>query len=181
DLCKEQIKEIDINILNNVNDLIKLYENLYSSTLNEEGYTDEKCTNLGECFDLYKTKVELCRADTNEIFCKELENFIIVYNKIRQNEHPCTNIPNRLPHIRGITAATNTLITFYVILVVPSVLFMTYKFTPFGTWIRRHILKKNKIKSDFNEKNKKIQHGSDDDQSKMICNKYNIQYQSTKS
>ncbi|VVA00135.1 PIR protein [Plasmodium vivax] len=177
--CKEQIKEIDINVLKNVNDLITLYVNLYSSILNLDEYTDQKCTHLSECYKLYKTKVELCRGDTNEIFCNELENFIIAYNKIRHNEEPCTDIPNRLQHIRGSSAATNTLITFSVILVVPSVLFMTYKFTPFGTWIRRHILKKNKIKSNLNEKNIKIQHDSDDYQRKMICNQYNMQYQST--
>ncbi|CAG9474505.1 unnamed protein product [Plasmodium vivax] len=178
-LCKDSIKEIDISVLNNVKDLIKLYENLYFSILKEDENTPVNCAQLGKCYELYKTKVKLCRGDTNEDFCYELEKFIINYNKNMRNEVSCTGIPNRLPYIYGISSATDTLITSSVTLAVTSVLFMIYKFTPFGTWIRRHILKKNKIKSNLNEKNIKIQHDSDDYQRKMICNQYNMQYQST--
>ncbi|KMZ88472.1 hypothetical protein PVBG_05430 [Plasmodium vivax Brazil I] len=126
-LCKDSIKEIDISVLNNVKDLIKLYENLYFSILKEDENTPVNCAQLGKCYELYKTKVKLCRGDTNEDFCYELEKFIINYNKNMRNEVSCTGIPNRLPYIYGISSATDTLITSSVTLAVTSVLFMIYK------------------------------------------------------
>ncbi|KNA01627.1 hypothetical protein PVNG_05787 [Plasmodium vivax North Korean] len=131
DLCKNQIKEIDINVLKNVNDLIKLYESLYASKLTEDESTRVNCTHLGKCYELYKTKVELCRGYSNEIFCNELENFIMDYNRSMRYKVPCADIPNRLPYIRDISSDTNTLITFFLTLLVPSVLFMIYKVDKF--------------------------------------------------
>ncbi|KMZ76857.1 hypothetical protein PVIIG_06045 [Plasmodium vivax India VII] len=144
--CKEQIMEIDISVLNNVNDLIKLYENLYFSKLPKELNPRGKCALLGECFELYKTKGKVCRGNTNEDFCYELEKFIIDYNKNMRNEVPCTGIPNRLPYVLGISSATDTLITFSVILAVPSVLFMIYKVENFHNIKIKLLYRKDYIK-----------------------------------
>ncbi|SBT72738.1 Plasmodium vivax Vir protein, putative [Plasmodium ovale] len=128
------IKEIDENIFRKIQNLIDIYDK-YNKLKNDDiQLTGDYCTSAIDCVSSYTLHVKKCHESYDPDFCMELENFRKLYNLRVSNVTSCKDLQTYLPS--AINSNVVTIITpFAVILVMPFILFILYKFTPFGSWI----------------------------------------------
>ncbi|SBT82928.1 PIR protein [Plasmodium ovale] len=179
DLCGNNIEHISEDIIANIQKLIKLHEDFNNNVLTKK-LLDHDCKEPLEYAGLYDTYMNDFCVDINNVFCVELENFKPKYDTYMINKKCAENVPKTLKSIQRVNIAAAVLLPFVIILVVPFITLILYKFTSFGPWLLPLIRKYNRILNNFNDENNHMVL-CDSESHEPYINKraYNIEYRST--
>lgn len=88
-VCEREIKDINVDILNNINDLERLY-NIFNKQIHSHFTKDSQdCKYAKECIDLYNKKIIPCYFHKNTDFCNALIKFREFYKKYVPRDNEC--------------------------------------------------------------------------------------------
>ncbi|GAW84197.1 variable surface protein [Plasmodium gonderi] len=179
------ISEIEIQLLD---DLYGMYTNLHYIETSSYPSGKIKCNCITECSDKYEVYHEKCKSNNTSSFCRALDDIKNKYNKMPNLTDGCDNIKCKMlpcdsnenirlpsPKIKkSITAILSTIL----ILIIPILLFIIYKFLPCNSSMHRGIKKiMNKCRGKYKECNKS--QNSEISNSIYWNNNYNVLYSST--
>ncbi|CAI7718634.1 PIR protein [Plasmodium vivax] len=137
------------NILNDeLSDLFYLYEK-FDNFQKEHEFVNTKCMFANECAEKYMSSSEKCKNYGNAYFCNELEKFRTKYNEYKPSVKECKHVQSYLPSCKNYSTSVIILISFITILVLSSLFFILYKFTPFGSCIRFRSKRTQRMYSNF--------------------------------
>ncbi|SBT55881.1 PIR Superfamily Protein [Plasmodium ovale wallikeri] len=203
--CTNTIEYIDNDDYEKLSDLYKMYYNFNEYVNKDNSYS--KCDDLKKYVKpLYMKYQTICNENTNNDFCNTLEEFKHDYNINRTRLDECEHVDIMLPsfkdrteHVSGESSSrggiqgdelssvgdselgsssSTILIVFSVILLIPVIFFILYKFTPFGPWIRPQILKQKKLWNHICDKTHQLFHNYGHRQLNSRKPQYNVQYDS---
>ncbi|SBT52750.1 PIR Superfamily Protein [Plasmodium ovale wallikeri] len=179
DVCGGNMEHISKDIIENIQKLIKLHEKFNKIDPKKEQLNDE-CEEPLECANLYEEYMEEFCVDINNVFCVELENFKPKYDAYMENKKCNDNVPKTLKYIQRVNIAAAVALPFVIILVVPFITFILYKFTSFGPWLLPRIRKNNRILDNLNDENNHMSlRDSKSHEPYMNERTYHIAYRST--
>ncbi|SCA60833.1 VIR protein [Plasmodium vivax] len=115
-----------------LNDLFYLYEK-FDNFKNKPTLLSNRCTFAKECVEMYMNSIKKCNNNSNKYLCNELENFRNQYNEYKPTVTECQEVQSYLPSFNKYSTSVIILISFITISVLSSLLFILYKFTPFGS------------------------------------------------
>ncbi|SBT58714.1 PIR Superfamily Protein [Plasmodium ovale wallikeri] len=102
--CKNEFKNLDITVLNNIHALNEMHENLNKLMYNFP-YKEETCNNAGHYVKLYNKYISICYSSMDSSFCKELKKLGENYNEyIKEKIIKCPKLENRFLY----TGSNNT-------------------------------------------------------------------------
>ncbi|GAW84201.1 variable surface protein [Plasmodium gonderi] len=145
-----------------------------------------RCDCADECADIYMRGHNICENNGYKDFCEILESYKNEYNvldisqscdKIKCKALPCEIFENIIIPSAHINTSKTAIISSYLILIIPALLFIIYKFLPYNSCLHLGIkkiknkcldLKKEWSKSEISEIYKKIHWN----------NNYNVLYNS---
>ncbi|SBS92207.1 PIR Superfamily Protein [Plasmodium ovale curtisi] len=181
DVCKDQIEIIDPDVFEKVKVLYELYHNVHNIKKGEDTSTNIDCDKAKECFTYYREHLEVCNTNSNNAYCQELTKFKKVYDHIMEDIISCENVPQVLPPIKNDSFNAVVLTSFILISATIFILFIIYKFTPFGSWIYLRIQRKKKLWNNLYDK--ALQFFDKTKQQSLISqgNRFNIQYDSSRN
>ncbi|SBT84824.1 PIR protein [Plasmodium ovale] len=107
-------------------------------------------------------------------FCIQLKSFEQTFFQKMKDEN-CPEIQKTLEYIIENSRTTSYIVPSIMILVTPLILFILYKFTPFGYWINLHIRNKKNIMKNLTEETVNLQDTIEHKLSETNC-KFNIKY-----
>ncbi|SBT57876.1 PIR Superfamily Protein [Plasmodium ovale wallikeri] len=143
--------------------LIRLFELYVKFSTFERKSTPscEKCECANECAKLYDSYVDECHKGNDYDFCNELENFKETYENNMKNADCPEGVQKILRPIKTHNIVLIILIPLIFILVKSFVLFILYKFTPFGFRIRTLLNRKKSIYNSLNQETDKLLYTSE--------------------
>ncbi|GAW84229.1 variable surface protein [Plasmodium gonderi] len=186
-VCKDywyiSILDEELNLLDDLHEMnSKLYDIKKNKYLSEEN----KCHRFNECSDMYKHYSKECTPYNYSSFCDALENIKNLYNDL-QNSNGCVHAKcKKLPcynteNIESPSPKTNkskfSIILTILILIIPLLLFVIYKFTPYNSSLHCGIKKIVNKCRDLNEVWNKSQNSEISD-SAYWNNSYDVLYSS---
>ncbi|KMZ99270.1 hypothetical protein PVNG_02153 [Plasmodium vivax North Korean] len=126
DSYENYIKEINEDILERNNNLMKIYDNFesYKDSLGQQ--KEKRCVYINNCIEIYLKYTEKCKTN-NDLFCAELNQFIERYNKHMENDFPCDNLQNFLPYLGKSNMKVIILIPIILITLKLFILYILYK------------------------------------------------------
>ncbi|SBS80941.1 PIR Superfamily Protein [Plasmodium ovale curtisi] len=147
-ICKTYIDEINNFIPEKAEKFIELYKTLYNTSSPSKNYKED-CHSLMNSATLYNNYIQICHDDYDYNFCYELENFKDTYEKTVKTLNCGDNVPNTLPSgiINNVTVIA--LIPIAITLILPFILFILHKFTPFVSWINPLINRKKNVQNNM--------------------------------
>ncbi|SBS98306.1 PIR Superfamily Protein, partial [Plasmodium malariae] len=152
-ICAQELKKIDSNVLAKLTELYKLYEVFKNFNIQNDQIT-ESCESARKCYEFYNKHYKDCDEGKNDDFCEEFKNFKEVYEDTMSNVTSCPGVPQLLPPKKRDYVILSSLTTAAVLLA-SFTLFFLYKFTPIKSWLHYHLQKKKVIEYNDVEKETK--------------------------
>ncbi|KMZ82868.1 hypothetical protein PVIIG_04619 [Plasmodium vivax India VII] len=165
--CEDHTKSIDKNIHKKLQILYKLYEN-FKKFKEETSKDSSNCKSGKLCAQEYETHEGTCKGNGNNSFCNELENFRVLFNNHLKSKNKCDNI-EELPSFQGPSLAATISLPVTLMSAISFFSFITYKYTPLGSWINPKLVKKKRT---INE----LLHESENRENISNMRQYNIAY-----
>ncbi|SBT85584.1 PIR protein [Plasmodium malariae] len=139
-ICAQELKVIDSNVLAKLTELYNLYENFNNFNIEKDQIT-MNCESARKCYEFYNKHYKDCDESNNDDFCEELKNFKEVYEDTMSNVTSCPDVPQQLPPKKRDFVILSSLTTA-VVLLASFTLFFLYKFTPIKSFLRNRLQKK---------------------------------------
>ncbi|CAI7717638.1 PIR protein [Plasmodium vivax] len=177
-ICVGTVEEFDKEKYGKINALYNVYEKYYSYTKKIQSCTSHLCTCGYECIKDYKTNIQKCTDPSNYEFCNELENFRTIYNTHIASGNSCDNMPDYLPPFLIIHISHIILIPITILLAISFILFLLYKYTPFGSRLCPLKKKMTQIRCNINEEIHQLNSTQEGSQKNMKNRSYHIAYNS---
>ncbi|SBT55854.1 PIR Superfamily Protein [Plasmodium ovale wallikeri] len=204
--CSNNIEYIKNDVFTKVQDLYNIYS-LHNKLMNMDSSTQNDCKGYNELVETYMKYKIPCEGKTDNDFCNALEIFKIYYGLYAGTilgKCKDTDIDIDLPsfqsfHVHDSAESevdlngdfsghldnsayrllyTTIFFPFSVILVIFSILFILYKFTPFGSWLRLRIKNEKRIWKKFYEKKQQLFDDTVHEQLNSEKNQFSIRYHS---
>ncbi|KMZ98767.1 hypothetical protein PVNG_00561 [Plasmodium vivax North Korean] len=118
--------------------------------------SQNSCADATDFVQLYSDQINKCQGVVSDDFCNELEKFKKDYESIIQTKN-CPGVENTLPS-EPKYSSSSTILTVSSTILTPLILFITYKFTPFGSIIRSRIKKSKQTLHDVDKGENIITH-----------------------
>ncbi|CAI7721653.1 hypothetical protein, conserved [Plasmodium vivax] len=131
-----------------LNDLFCLYKK-FDKFQNNQECESNRCDCAKECVDTYKNSLEKCYTNRNIFLCNELEHFRSKFDEVKPSASDCPGVDLYLSSYKKFSTPVIILISFITISVLSSLLFILYKFTPFGSRFRFRNKRPQRIYSNF--------------------------------
>ncbi|CAG9483845.1 unnamed protein product [Plasmodium vivax] len=133
--CKLYMEDIDNKKFEKITDLVEMYDDFdkFKKESIENGNTD--CKHGDKCSTLYEPYVGECKANHDNPFCLKLIRFREEYNEHKKDVKYCTN---KLKDLTPIISDSSSpfLVSTAAMSAISVALFVSYKFTPLGAWLR---------------------------------------------
>ncbi|SBT33134.1 PIR Superfamily Protein [Plasmodium ovale wallikeri] len=204
--CNNVIENMEDGIFAKVDDIYNMYNN-YNKIITGVPSTSSDCANANNCVNIYSKYQSICNQKLDDHFCNALRDYKnYYYSKIGSAYTACPNIITTLPSFDTMDESLgsqvavydapeedddtdevpsdlifiylNALIIFSIILATSLILFILYKFTPFGIWIRPLLLRKKNIWNNICEKKLQLYDNTRHEQIKSQNEAFNLQYDS---
>ncbi|SCA60315.1 Plasmodium vivax Vir protein, putative [Plasmodium vivax] len=166
------------NIDENLKDLYHLYYK-FDKFKNKKECESNYCKCAEECYDSYITYINNCNNPNNADFCNGLEEFRAQYNNYMSKNFTCDGDYKYLPSTKNFDISL-ILIPTIATLIITSMLFVLYKFTPLGSWMCPRSKHKYEMKENIGEQMYDTIHRSGINNNTLIKNPYTIAYHSMK-
>ncbi|SBT74128.1 PIR protein [Plasmodium ovale] len=150
DSCYGYIDTIREDILENLEEIYNMYKYLNQVKEKNALCSGDCCVNAKECVTIYDKYIKNCYIYDTKDLCKALSNFKYEYEE-HMKSIECPGTPQILASPYGNDPIFASITSFIIILVILSLSFMLYKFTPFGTWINTKLQNKKKILNNLYE------------------------------
>ncbi|SBT57183.1 PIR Superfamily Protein [Plasmodium ovale wallikeri] len=170
------LKEFNGDMLQKLIKLIELNEK-FKEFQGKSYSTCESEDIAQECVNKYISYVNECYTDNDNDFCDELENFKQIYDSHMKNIRCSNDVPKTLPPIDKFNVASIATISFVIALVITFVLFIFYKFTPFGLRITSQLKRKKKMYDDLDQETKQLPYTYDKSNINSEKHKHSLSYQ----
>ncbi|SBS99371.1 PIR Superfamily Protein [Plasmodium malariae] len=154
-ICTEEIKTIQQDVLIKLKELYNYYENFNEYKGKESDSDGRICNNIKKCYTFYSANYKECQKKKNDSFCEELINFKKAYDYKMSKLSPCNDLPKTLPQIEQTSTQTLPptkedyafvpILTTSIVLLISFTIFFLYKFTPLKSWIYNRLRKKKII------------------------------------
>ncbi|SBT00258.1 PIR Superfamily Protein, partial [Plasmodium malariae] len=105
-VCKNEIKNINSEILKNLKTLYSYYEDFENYNGTTDTSTSSTCNKIELCYQFYIQHYEECQKKSNDAFCEELINFKKAYDYKMSKLSPCNDLPKTLPQIEQTSTQT---------------------------------------------------------------------------
>ncbi|SBT55214.1 PIR Superfamily Protein [Plasmodium ovale wallikeri] len=180
EVCENEIRYIEKFVLGNIETLYNLYDNFGKYKSGSTSGNLSQCYYANACASIYNNCIKTCEVKYDELFCAKLKAFKEEYNAELTPGKSCYNEKNVLSYPENnstldtvhsswrheshvlvggskFNSLGNNMITPIVtLLIIPITLFMLYKYTPFGSWLRPKIKRMNKTWNNINEENDEL-------------------------
>ncbi|KMZ76974.1 hypothetical protein PVIIG_05872 [Plasmodium vivax India VII] len=167
-MCHTDINLIKPEILNDLTELYKLYENYDNiKIVNNYGAQNVNCDKASTCVEYYNAHINKCRINGKREFCNELSKFQGKYNDLMKSINNCDHVQKHLEPIE--TNHISPIVTTTVISLI---------FTPLGSCIRNRGIKNQKTKDKINSDTLELSYNYDNVEIDSSKDKYNVQYNS---
>ncbi|SBT73377.1 Plasmodium vivax Vir protein/Plasmodium variant antigen protein Cir/Yir/Bir, putative [Plasmodium ovale] len=160
DIFQEYRNNMSKEFLEKLVKLFNLHDD-FDKFKNNSTPQDDNCNYAKKFVRLYEKNVKECHVYSDSDFCNELENIKEDYENIIKTKTCPHDIPKILPSTRGIDHAILILIPFFIILITSFILFISYKFTPFGLRFHRNLIWKKEICSNIYQETDNLYHTAD--------------------
>ncbi|KMZ77123.1 hypothetical protein PVIIG_06188 [Plasmodium vivax India VII] len=157
DICKGHTEEITQDVFREIQKLLELHKSLADILTSEE---KDACQRNKKCVELYEDFKDTCDLNSEKLLCNEVENFRGAYNNIMYETQKCKEfkyLPSYQKHSE-LSSITTPIVSFSAISLAS---FITYKFTPFGSWIRNRISGRNNLMNKIDKENREAQYASE--------------------
>ncbi|CAG9472758.1 unnamed protein product [Plasmodium vivax] len=133
--CLEHIEYIDIHKYKELKILSELYDDFIA--FKKESYTEnaKPCTHGTKCVDHYRAHAKNCKNNYNNNFCMILIDFRKEYEDYKSEVKKCEDSMKYLEPIIS-DSSSPFLVSTAAMSAISVALFVSYKFTPFGAWLR---------------------------------------------
>ncbi|SCA59974.1 VIR protein [Plasmodium vivax] len=133
--CLEHMEDIDINTYEKLKILYELYDDFIE--FKKESYTEnaKSCEHGAKCVQLYTTHSKKCKDNYNNKFCMILIDFRKEYEDYKTKVKKCGDSMQYLEPIIS-DSSSPFLVSTAAMSAISVALFVSYKFTPFGAWLR---------------------------------------------
>ncbi|SBT56507.1 PIR Superfamily Protein [Plasmodium ovale wallikeri] len=141
------IPEEDIGKIKKMHELHNSFSKLEISI----GQNDENIySNANEFAKIYKDAISSCNSDNTEGYCEALKEFeeLCYYHAKSKN---CSEIANLLKYQQELKKSFKIVFPCIMVLGIPFISYIMYKFTPFGSWINTFLIKNKIIRHNMNE------------------------------
>ncbi|KAI4839613.1 hypothetical protein MKS88_002170 [Plasmodium brasilianum] len=188
-ICKNEIININSEILKNLKTLYSYYEDFenYNGTIDTS--TSSTCNKIEECYQFYIQHYKECQKKSNDAFCEELINFKNAYDEKMNKLTPCNGLPHTLPQLEQTSAQILPpkeedylfvpILTTAIVLLMSFTIFFLYKFTPLKSWTYNRLRKKKIIElNKFQEESREsLQNLHEEVKRNYEGSSHNISYQ----
>ncbi|CAG9482240.1 unnamed protein product [Plasmodium vivax] len=142
-ICEVHVKDFKNDTFVVLNKLNTLYDNF----LYNINYKGDKniCDAAEECLKIYSPFSEICQKGNNKSFCKVLQNFQAQYNDQMNKVTICNEALKYLPSPYGTNMRIIIISLFIITFAISAIIFILYKCTPCGSYIRPRKKKLNKL------------------------------------
>ncbi|SBT01806.1 PIR protein [Plasmodium ovale] len=175
-ICSNNIELISENVLEKISDLYNFYDIFHNMIKSIDSPGENFCTHAEKSSESYKNIKKHCQTSSGYGFCEELKKIREKYYLTMKYENRCSTAPIALEPEDIEDSKGTILIPFAVILVITSVLFILYKFTPFGFWTSTQIRKRINIFNNIPKETLELLENSRSQQLSSEKNQYNVQY-----
>ncbi|CAI7718288.1 PIR protein [Plasmodium vivax] len=133
--CLEHMEDIDINTYEKLKILYELYDDFIE--FKKESYTEnaKSCEHGAKCVQLYTTHSKKCKDNYNNKFCMILIDFRKEYEDYKTKVKKCGDSMQYLEPIIS-DSSSPFLVSTAAMSAISVALFVSYKFTPLGAWLR---------------------------------------------
>ncbi|SBS90550.1 PIR protein [Plasmodium ovale] len=171
-VCEFNIDYIREDILKELTGLYNIHEAL-DKFLNLFDISDPNiCEHAKEFAEIYAENKKNCYVSHKPAFCRELEN-IQDSSYYRMKYKNCNEAATILESVMDFDRTSSIVVPCIIILGIPFFLYISYKFTPFGSWVNTKILK-NKIWNNLSEEPQLLNFRHEP--LNLQNNEYNIKY-----
>ncbi|SBS82033.1 PIR Superfamily Protein [Plasmodium ovale curtisi] len=206
--CNKNIKHIDKETFGNLEKVYELYHKLNIFITNSK--SAENCKDLDNTAQLYEDHMRSCRKSNKNNFCRALHNFqhrcFSYINDVTSN---CPDVAKTSLFTLGAQVYSedsdtddakfdeeeddddmdgsisgsphNLLIAFAIILVISFTLYILYRFSPFGSWLRPHIRKGKRNLNMLYEKALNLFNKNRHEELNSTSSLFNMQYYSSQN
>ncbi|GAW84463.1 variable surface protein [Plasmodium gonderi] len=128
-------------------DICDLNVKLYNIKIKNISFSDinDRCNYAQKCYDLYMQKYNTCEYSSNTLYCNELENIYNLYNSIPNLTINCDKtkytmldslkINKQVVDTHKSSKSVKIIMLTIVILLIPPLLFIIYKFIPYNSHV----------------------------------------------
>ncbi|VUZ99670.1 PIR protein, partial [Plasmodium vivax] len=143
DICKAYVKDFTNDTFVILNNLNTLYYNFLDKIVFAN--SNNPCDAAKECLKIYRPFSEICQKGNNKSFCKVLQNFQAQYNDQMNKVTICNEALKYLPSPYGTNMRIIIISLFIITFAISAIIFILYKCTPCGSYIRPRKKKLNKL------------------------------------
>ncbi|KMZ89593.1 hypothetical protein PVBG_03314 [Plasmodium vivax Brazil I] len=126
----------------------------------EDEGDEDTCQSNTMSVELYERFKDTCYMNSDKHLCNEVEKFRVMHNEIIKRAKNCAQYQILQPFQKHSERSSFT-IPFISLSAVSFVSFITYKFTPFGSWIRNRIPGGNNLMHKIDKENREAQYTSE--------------------
>ncbi|SBT84929.1 PIR protein [Plasmodium ovale] len=171
-VCDLKIEYIREDILTELTDLYNIHESLDKFLSLFDASDQNICEYAKQFAELYAKNKKNCYVSHKPAFCRELEN-IQDSSFYRMKHKNCKEAAKILESVMDFDRTASIVVPFIIILAISSFSYISYKFTPFGSWVNTKILK-NKIWNNLSEEPQLLNFRHEP--LNLQNNEYNIKY-----
>ncbi|SCA60848.1 VIR protein [Plasmodium vivax] len=175
-----KLSEIEINFNADIYEKLKNLHNLYKYLHKYSEY--KNCNNNGpcdcaeQCIKIYERYIDECNRAYYTPFCRELQKFGENFNDTIKQNNRCNGTVKLLPIFSKYNFEIIILIPIVVLLFACSLLFIFYKFFPYGSYINTQKTKKKNMVNKLKQSHNNILQGSEYEKRNHKNRPYNISY-----
>ncbi|KMZ82925.1 hypothetical protein PVIIG_05671 [Plasmodium vivax India VII] len=156
-ICDEYTEDITSELFSKIQSLIALYKSLTEILISEK---KDACQRNKICVKLYEDYKDTCDLNTDHHLCNEVENFRRTYNHLMYKTYKCNEF-EYLPSYQKHDVIYSITTSIVALSAISFVSFISYKFTPFGSWIRNRISGGNNLMNKIDKENREAQYASE--------------------
>ncbi|SBS94312.1 PIR Superfamily Protein [Plasmodium malariae] len=123
-ICLQELKKIDSEILDNLKELYKYYDNFRRFKCQENDSNDSSCENVRKIYNIHVKNYKKYQGNSESPFCEKLIIFKDAYDNKMRDLIPCSGLPHILPpmqvyyvFVASLTTATILLASFTIFFV----------------------------------------------------------------
>ncbi|GAB69875.1 hypothetical protein PCYB_006240 [Plasmodium cynomolgi strain B] len=157
--CKDHTEAIDEDTYNDLKKLDELYESFYNFEKESPTEYHNRCEKGKKYVQEYENHKDTCNGNGNNSFCNELNNFRVIFNNQLESIKKCDNI-EELPSFQRFPLSATIIVPVSLISVIIFFSFITYKYTPIGSWINPKLMKQKRYFNELLQEHENTQNSS---------------------
>ncbi|SBT56635.1 PIR Superfamily Protein [Plasmodium ovale wallikeri] len=178
--CNSKIGYIPKEDLEKIKNLHDLHNSFTKLTKSLEDNNENIYRTAEEFALLYKNAIDGCESHNTEGYCGALKEFEVLCDHHAKSKN-CSEIGNILKYQQALKKSFKIVFPCIMVLGIPFISYIMYKFTPFRSWINTFLIKNKIIRHNLNEEDgdQYFQDTYEHSDIENMFNSHNIGYHAT--